>query len=48
MLKKVARSRSEAAEVVARAKSLLAVAARANFSAGARAGGRKSGYADLV
>ena len=44
MLEKVARSRSEAAEVVARAKSLLAVADGADFKAGARAGGRKSGY----
>ncbi len=43
-LQKVARSRSESAEVVARAKSLLAVAGGADFSAGARAGGRKSGY----
>jgi transposase len=43
-LKKVARSRTEAAEVVARAKSLLAVATEANFEAGARAAGRKSGY----
>ena len=43
-LKQVARSRSEAAEVVARAKSLLAVAAGANFEVGARAAGRKSGF----
>jgi transposase len=43
-LKKVARSRSEAAEVVGRAKSLLAVAKGANFAAGARASGRQSGY----
>lgn len=43
-LRKMARSRSEAAEVVARAKSLLAVAGGADFVAGARAGGRKSGY----
>lgn len=43
-LQKVARSRSEAAEVVARAKRLLAVAGGADFAAGARAGGRKSGY----
>jgi transposase len=43
-LKKVARSRSETAEVVGRAKSLLAVADGTNFAAGARAGGRKSGY----
>jgi len=43
-LKQVARSRSEAAEVVGRAKSLLAVADGANFAAGARAGGRQSGY----
>ena len=43
-LKKVVRSRSEAAEVVARAKSLLAVADGADFVTGARAGGRKSGY----
>jgi hypothetical protein len=43
-LKRVARSRSEAAEVVGRAKSLLAVAKTGNFAAGARAGGRKSSY----
>ena len=43
-LKAVARSRSEAAEVVGRAKSLIAVADGADFAAGARAGGRKSGY----
>lgn len=43
-LKKVAGSRTEAAEVVARAKSLLAVAHGEDFEAGARAGGRKSGY----
>jgi transposase len=43
-LQKLARSRSEAAEVVGRAKSLLAVAEGASFAAGARAGGRKSGY----
>lgn len=43
-LKKVARSRTEAAEVVGRARSLLAVAEGAGFAAGARAGGRKSGY----
>jgi transposase len=43
-LQKVARSRAESAEVVARAKSLLAVAGGADFAAGARAGGRKSGY----
>lgn len=43
-LKRVARSGSEAAAVVARAKSLLAVATGANFEAGARAAGRKSGY----
>jgi transposase len=42
-LEKVTRSRAEAAEVVARAKSLLAVADGANFAAGAKAGGRKSG-----
>lgn len=44
MLKQVARSRSEAAEVVARAKSLLVVADGAGFAEGARASGRKSGY----
>src|SRR5688572_11376620 len=44
VLKRVARSGSEAAAVVARAKSLLAVATGANFEAGARAAGRKSGY----
>jgi transposase len=44
VLKRVARSRTEAAEVVGRARSLLAVAAGAGFAAGARAGGRKSGY----
>ena len=43
-LKAVTRSRSEAAEVVGRAKSLLAVANGADFAAGARAGGRRSGY----
>lgn len=43
-LKKVARSRTEAAEVVGRARSVLAVADGAGFAAGARAGGRKSGY----
>jgi len=43
-LKRVARSASEGAAVVARAKSLLAVATGANFEAGARAAGRKSGY----
>jgi len=43
-LKAVTRSRSEAAEVVGRAKSLIAVADGADFAAGARAGGRKSGY----
>ena len=43
-LKRVARSRSEAAEVVGRAQSLLAVAATGNFAAGARASGRKSSY----
>lgn len=43
-LKRVARSRSEAAEVVGRARSLLAVADGAGFAAGARAGGRRSGY----
>lgn len=43
-LKGVARSRTEAAEVVGRARSLLAVADGAGFAAGARAGGRKSGY----
>lgn len=42
-LAQVARSRSEAAEVVARAKCLLAVADGASFAAGARAGGRRSG-----
>lgn len=44
MLKKVARSRTETAEVVGRARSLLAVADGAGFATGARAGGRKSGY----
>jgi transposase len=43
-LKKVARSRTEAAEVVGRARSLLAVADGAGFAGGARAGGRASGY----
>jgi transposase len=43
-MQKVARSRSEAAEVVARAKSVVAVAKGASFAAGARAGGRTSGY----
>ena len=43
-LKKTARSRTEAAEIVGRARSLLAVADGAGFAAGARAGGRKSGY----
>jgi transposase len=43
-LKKVGRSRTEAAEVVGRARSLLAVADGAGFGAGARAGGRTSGY----
>jgi transposase len=43
-MQKVARSRAEPAEVVARAKSLLAVASGADFAAGARAGARKSGY----
>lgn len=43
-LKKVACSRTEAAEVVGRARSLLAVADRAGFASGARAGGRASGY----
>lgn len=41
---RVARSRTEAAEVVERARSLLAVADGAGFAGGARAGGRKSGY----
>jgi transposase len=44
VLKRVARSRTEAAEVVGRARSLLVVADGAGFAAGARAGGRKSGY----
>lgn len=43
-LKQTARSRSERAEVVGRAKSLLAVAETKNFAAGARASGRKSDY----
>lgn len=42
-LEKVTRSRAEAAEVVARAKSLVAVADGADFAASAKAGGRKSG-----
>lgn len=44
VLKKVARSRCETAEVVGRARSLLAVAETGNFAAGARASVRKSGY----
>ena len=44
MLTKVACNRTATAEVVGRARSLLAVADTANFAAGARAGGRKSGY----
>lgn len=43
-LKQVARSRSDSAEVVGRARSLLAVADGTGFAAGARAGGRRSGY----
>jgi transposase len=43
LLQKVARSRTEAAEVVARAKSLLAVGGGASFAPAARAAGRKSG-----
>ncbi len=43
-LQKLAHSRTEAAEVVARAKSLLAIVGGASFAAGARAGGRTSGY----
>jgi transposase len=43
-LEKLTRSRSEVAEVVTRAKSLIAVADGAGFAAGARAAGRKSGY----
>lgn len=43
-LLRVSRSRTEAAEVVGRARSLLAVADGAGFAGGARAGGRKSGY----
>lgn len=43
-LTQLARSRSERAEVVGRAKSLLAVAETGNFAAGARASGRKSDY----
>jgi transposase len=43
-LRRIARSRTEPAEVVARARSLLAVADGASFAAGARAGGRASGY----
>lgn len=42
-LKQVARSWAEAAAVVARAKSLLAVVDGASFAAGARASGRTSG-----
>ncbi len=44
ILKQMARSRSERAEVVGRAKSLLSVAETGNFAAGARASGRKSDY----
>ena len=44
ILEKVTRSRTEAAEVVSRARSLLAVAQTRNFEVGARASGRKSGY----
>ena len=44
ILEKVSRSRTEAAEVVSRARSLLAVAKTGNFAEGARASGRKSGY----
>src|SRR5664280_986895 len=43
LLQKVAQCRTETAEVVARAKSLLAVAEGDGFAAAARAGGRKSG-----
>jgi transposase len=43
-LKRMARSRSAATEVVSRARSLLAVSDGGGFAAGARAGGRKSGY----
>ena len=43
-LQEVRRRRTESAEVVARAKSLLAVGGGASFAAGARAVGRKSGY----
>ena len=46
-LQQVARSRTEMAEVVARAKSVLAVAGGMSFAAGARAGGRRSGYGVL-
>jgi transposase len=43
LLQKVAQSRTEIAEVVARAKSLLAVRGGASLAAAARAAGRKSG-----
>mgnify|MGYP003556392542 FL=1 len=43
-LRRMARSRSAATEVVSRARSLLAVANGDGFAAGARAGGRNSGY----
>ena len=41
LLQKVAQTRTEAAEVVARAKSLLAVRGGASFAAAARGAGRK-------
>lgn len=43
-LQKIARRRTDKAEVVARAKIILVVAGGANFAAGARACDRKSGY----
>lgn len=43
-LEKAARSRTETAEVVGRAKSLLGVAQKGTFVAGAAGSGRKSSY----
>lgn len=43
-LEKVARGRTEAAEIVGRARCILAVANGSNFEEGARKGNRKSGY----
>jgi len=43
-LEKVARGRAEAAEIVERARCILAVANGSNFEEGARKGNRKSGY----